>query len=64
MKFEWETIYSQGRIDVSQDGGSVLRAKVYGGWIVNNYWWDSDYKTYSESMVFIPDPNHKWVIDD
>lgn len=32
---------------------ATYRAKVIGGWIVYHF----------ESMVFIPDPEHNWEID-
>ena len=38
----------------------IYRTKVFGGWLVNSY---TSYKEkISESMTFIPDPEHKWVI--
>lgn len=46
MKFEWETI-----------APGVMRAKVFGGWIVENF------TAFSTAMAFVPDPNHEWVID-
>lgn len=56
MKFEWEIIDNTGpRI--------IRRASVIGGWIVRSYTCTNS--TYpSESMVFIPDQNHEWVIDE
>jgi hypothetical protein len=50
MKFEWE------RLDVN-----TCRAKVIGGWIIHSV--GGDDVTQSESMVFIPDQNHKWRIE-
>ena len=58
MKFEWETILSEG--DVTWASRTV-RARVYGGWIVMttstlNY-------QLSQSSIFVPDPKHKWEVD-
>lgn len=54
MKFQWE------RIDCQL---WTMRAKVYGGWIIRTCEVD-DANTYvtSESMVFIPDAEHKWKL--
>lgn len=60
MKFEWEDIKKL-------ESYTTCRAKVIGGWIVNNL---TNYKDgnarrpilISESMVFISDPEHKWEI--
>lgn len=65
MKFEWDTI-DEG---YHEDLGSTLRAKVFGGWVIRNtsekpIEEDSNVYNISESMVFIPDPNHEWVIDN
>ena len=42
-------------------GGEVLRARVFGGWIVytENISSETGDST-SCSMVFVPDPNHEW----
>ena len=56
MKFLWETV-SKG----------YFRAKVFGGWVLHSsrYEYESDMNvSISESMVFIPDPRHEWVIDN
>lgn len=64
MKFEWEVLVC----GTDNEGGCIThRAKVIGGWIVKNMCWaDSpggkDSPVQSESMVFIPDPNHEWEI--
>lgn len=50
IEFEWEKLMV-----------GVLRAKVFGGWIVSSY--DSCAETgdvKSQSMVFVPDPSHEW----
>ena len=48
MKFEWE------RISIG-----TLRAKVYGGWIINTVENSED----GQSMVFVPDLNHEWSVE-
>jgi hypothetical protein len=60
MKFEWEKL--------SDNGFSITwRAKVFGGWLVNNFTCietksDQTERMISQSMVFVPDPEHKWEI--
>lgn len=51
MKFEWEIIW---RI---RDVENTDRAKVICGWIIRNQ------NEYGDSMVFVPDPEHKWEIE-
>lgn len=65
MKFEWENI------DVSRGStyeDSTCRALVVGGWLVRYegifYNTEFDPHTSNSSMIFIPDANHGWVIDD
>ena len=71
MKFEWEDIYT------SEDAFSnifmeTFRAKVIGGWIVSHQiLLDEEKKECLDgwsnahnSMVFVPDPDHEWEIDD
>jgi len=47
IEFKWERI-SLG----------TFRAKVFGGWIVTCV----EHSESDESLVFIPDPEHKWQI--
>ena len=69
MKFEWELIYKKEETSKWLD--ATLRAKVIGGCLirqngVSTYENDSFEKfCYSteSSMIFVPDPNHEWVID-
>jgi hypothetical protein len=53
---EWEDINYCGK-DITE------RMKVIGGWIVRNF---SENQTTlcfeSIAMVFVPDPEHKWII--
>ncbi len=62
MKFEWE-----GIILNSSDMGTTqtLKLKVFGGWILSKI--DAIHTKNTShmcsSMVFIPDPNHEWVIE-
>lgn len=53
MKFQWEEL-----------DDDCQRTKVMGGWILrsrNINHCNTEYTV--ESMVFIPDPEHKWQID-
>lgn len=59
MKFEWEVLIEEN----ISDGFNTLRAKIIGGWALKHMCWDDENHTQSESMVFIPDPNHRWKID-
>lgn len=52
IKFEWEILKLNLPCVTS-------RAKVIGGWIVSDYVADGP-----AGMVFIPDPNHDWEIDN
>lgn len=64
MKFEWEKIGGG-----EEFSSSTYRIKVFGGWLVNNlttietHYKDGRQLTVTESMVFVPDPEHKWEID-
>lgn len=64
IKFEPEVIFYDKRQCTKQ---ITSRAKVFGGWLVYNYTYSTVMKNESihcsESMVFIPDPNHEWEID-
>jgi len=60
---KWEIIsdYNDG-VDQNQ----MARAKVFGGWIIKSHTYST--KSFvanliSESMVFMPDPNHEWKIE-
>jgi len=53
IPLEWENIFSSVNINSH-------RAKVIGGWIVNNN--TVLYDHVGESMVFVPDPEHLWEI--
>jgi len=63
MKFEWETMASR---ESAHHLFLVERGKVIGGWIVRNKCLDGSGSVplLSESMVFIPDPQHAWSIDE
>ena len=56
MNFKWDTIPVPNCF-------CTFRAKVFGGWIIRccdvN---EVNSETTSESMVFVPDPEHKWKI--
>lgn len=52
IKFEWETLDAQ-----------CQRVKVIGGWVLRSHDVDDCNSEYTvESMVFIPDPEHRWKI--
>lgn len=56
MIFEWEEIEFDANESFSDE-----RAKVHGGWILKH----TDYGDIdSSTMVFIPDPYHKWSLYD
>jgi len=59
LKFEWETIKALPSCQTH-------RAKVIGGWIINQVSVLKDNRGHdqylSDSMVFVPDPNHEWLI--
>jgi hypothetical protein len=59
MKFEWEMI-DNNTVD-KKHFAITHRAKVIGGWIVHNA--TKLPNVGSESMVFIPDPNHEWTLE-
>lgn len=60
MKFEWQRLVGWNS---HGEGDNTDRAKVHGGWIVRNTTW-ADTEQLSESMVFVPDINHEWTIDN
>lgn len=64
MKFEWERLEDQSFEHYTHF--TTLRAKVIGGWIIrtNEYTFDEPSVAASESLVFVPDPKHEWVIDE
>jgi len=55
MKYEWELVES------SEVGDYTERLHVYGGWLVRTYF---GLPATTLSMIFVPDPDHKWKIDD
>ncbi len=63
IPFKWE------RIGGEANGGSgSWRVKVIGGWLVNNLTCidtcsEGGWRTATESMCFVPDVSHEWVID-
>lgn len=60
IKYEWEMMDESHK-------NFTDRAKVFGGWIVRSFTYEiaggEDAKGTSESMVFVPDPNHEWEIE-
>jgi hypothetical protein len=57
MKFEWTILLGNNNTQ-----NKTVRCKVLGGWIVRSIFVDEDFGV-SQSMVFIPDANHEWVVD-
>jgi len=51
-RFEWELLKR-----INSPYASTYRAKVPGGWIVLHW-------SETKSMVFIPDPNHEWKVNE
>lgn len=64
MNFEWEKVF----LYATENGTNItMRAKVIGGWVVNNQSQTIPARrdiepSLSESMCFVPDVNHEWVI--
>jgi hypothetical protein len=74
MKFEWEEINRVAECNKELNFNRIdftSRAKVYGGWMVKHefLWWptanrmDIPRTVNTESMIFVPDANHEWVIE-
>lgn len=63
MNFFWDEIYSIS--DLNMDF-ITERAMVFGGWLVRSRHWEKAERLEctSESMVFVPDPNHEWIITE
>lgn len=63
MKFEWELIgHNHDNLDM---GMSTHRAKVFGGWLVlNKNYLIQQGVSISESIIFISDPEYKWIITE
>lgn len=61
ITFYWQLIYSNYE---GLQHSQTTRAKVIGGWIVNQTTWTntSESIAVSESSVFVPDPEHKWEV--
>ena len=55
MKFEWETIYDK-------DFNITYRAKVLGGWLINNVFRVNGNPR--PTMVFVEDKNHHWSTEE
>ena len=37
------------------------RLKIYGGWLISA--WANKGKEPSESLVYVPDKNHEWILE-
>jgi hypothetical protein len=67
MNFDWQRIFKNHNSGVG--GTSTARAKVPGGWLINNVTYtevicNGNERNISESMCFVPDPNHEWEVDE
>lgn len=58
IPFKWEEIYVISGLSAYR---ATLRAKVIGGWIVKEVFFDNVHR--HECMQFVPDPTHEWEID-
>jgi len=52
-EFNWESVGEQSR-----------RAKTPTGWIVNTWSYDYDGNIVCESMCFVPDEKHEWILEE
>lgn len=59
MKFDWEDIFIMNYLDTQY---ATSRAKVEGGWLITNSLIFAD--KLSTSLTFMPDPEHKWSIEN
>jgi hypothetical protein len=61
MEFKYEPILKTGH---KHRKFITTRAKVHRGWIVRNVFFDKteENKIYTVDSVFVPDPNHEWMI--
>ncbi len=60
MKFEWEQIYLKA--DPEKIKVSTWRAKVPDGWIICNN--TSMGNNIAQGVIFYPDPNHEWEVEE
>lgn len=71
IPFEWERIYNHHSAGVG--GTNTHRAKTIGGWIVSVETYTNGVtdglgrlvvpRNITQSMTFIPDPNHEWEVE-
>lgn len=63
IKFDWEEIWEKkNEVYFTY----VARAKVYGGWLIKDMTqcdFKREYFQFTSSLVFIPDPDHCWEVD-
>lgn len=67
MKFKWELISKSSEFEDKRGFAyATERAKVYGGWLIRNtrYFNFTGEENACESMCFIQDHMHTWVIDE
>lgn len=76
MKFKWELVEDSAQSNSSLPYfQETERAKVIGGWIVKTLVSYDSYDSLNDhnspdwdrrllSTIFIPDPNHKWELED
>ena len=56
IPYEWQVMIYK---NIHGDEVRTSRSKVIGGWIILNELAFNDNQN-SQSMVFVPDPNHQW----
>ncbi len=61
MKFEWEEIYSHHTTVWHK---KTYRAKIFGGWLINHLSWTTHEGGLTDAIVFVPDPNYEWKIEE
>lgn len=63
-KISWQVIRRVGTNDVIRN---TERLKVPGGWLVNDWRWyldKNENESTSSSMIFYPDQDHTWTVDE
>lgn len=58
MKFEEiHSIHDES----NECGEIIIRTEILGGWLVCRMEYNQNFRT--QSMVFVPDTNHEWVVE-
>jgi hypothetical protein len=56
---DWQVIKYSSSHGVSR---RLARLKVFEGWLVREIFDDASERLHTETMIFMPDKNHKWNI--